>query len=58
MRRNYYEGVEKIMKLPIKKKNNVEGVLIPRKNYDLKQGVPYRVLFNGTILNEATGVEL
>lgn len=40
------------------KEKTVEGIIIPRKNYDLKQGVPYRVLFDGTILNEATGVEL
>jgi hypothetical protein len=35
---------------------STEGVIIPRKNYSLKQGHFYRVLFDGTILCE-NGVE-
>jgi hypothetical protein len=33
-----------------------EGIIYPRKNYSLKQGHFYRVLFDGTILTE-NGVE-
>jgi len=29
----------------------------PRKNYHLKQGKEYVVLFDGTILNKFTGIE-
>lgn len=37
-------------------KESTEGIIIPRKNYSLKQGHFYRVLFDGTILKE-DGVE-
>ena len=35
---------------------SVEGCLYPRKDYHLKQGKFYRILFDGTILCE-NGVE-
>jgi len=33
-------------------------VFKPRKNYNLKQGKKYRILFDGTILNDYTGIEI
>jgi hypothetical protein len=39
-----------------KMKESDEGIVIPRKNYHLKQGKFYRILYDGTILTE-DGIE-